>query len=276
LRRARNPQDHVSSKTRAGTAPRGRPRGLTAVALLCAVAVALIAAGVTSSVTTPSPGGSVTAGGGVGSTGARSAGSTVRAAAATPLSGSVVLVDRSWSCTGAVDLDLVKVTLRSRSDNGIYLKPGCTGRIDRIEVDTWSLDGLKVWQGAHDIAIGGGYISCHARAGTTHQDGIQVQGGQRVTFNGLRVDCPESPNAALFINRGGAGPAPEDIVCNSCMLLPANSTVNIKDSIRSGVRNSTVCTGRTAAIRIQSGAVSPVNSGNTVLSRRDARCVSTA
>jgi hypothetical protein len=60
------------------------------------------------------------------------------------------------------------------------------------------------------------------------------------------------------------------------MLLPANSTVNIKDSIRSGVRNSTVCTGRTAAIRIQSGAVSPVNSGNTVLSRRDARCVSTA
>jgi hypothetical protein len=47
-----------------------------------------------------------------------------------------VLVDRSWSCTGAVDLDLVKVTLRSRSDNAICLEPGCTGRIDRIEVES--------------------------------------------------------------------------------------------------------------------------------------------
>jgi hypothetical protein len=273
LRRASNTQDPVTGTTGAATPPRGRPRGLAPAAVVGAVAVALIAAGVTSSVTTPSPGGS--AAGGTGSIAARSSGSTVRAAAATPLSGSVVLVDRSWSCTSAVDLDLVKVTLRSRSDNGIYLKPGCTGRIDRIEVDTWFQDGLKVWQGAHDIVIGGGYISCHARAGDVHQDGIQVQSGQRVTFNGLRVDCPESPNAALFINRVGSA-APEDIVCNACMLLPANSTVNVKDSIRSGVRNSTVCTGRAGAIRIQDGAVNPVNSGNTVLSRRDARCVSTA
>jgi hypothetical protein len=265
----------VSGKTRAATAPGGRPRGLAPVALLGAVAVALIAAGVTSSATMTSLGGSVAAGDGSGSIAARTAGSAVRTAAAMPLSGSVVLVDRSWSCTGAVDLDLVKVTLRSRSDNAIYLKPGCTGRIDRIEVDTWFQDGIKVWQGAHDIVIGGGYISCHARAGDVHQDGIQAQAGQRITFNYLRIDCPESPNAALFINRVGSA-APEDIVCNACMLLPANSTVNIKDSIRSGVRNSTVCTGRAGAIRIQEGAVSPVNSGNTVLSRRDARCVSTA
>jgi hypothetical protein len=189
--------------------------------------------------------------------------------------GSVVLVDQSWSCTGAVDLDLVKVTLRNRSDNAIYLKGGCTGRIDRIEIDTWFEDGVKIWDGAHDLVIGGGYILCHQRAGDVHQDGIQAQGGARVTFTNLTVDCPESPNAALFINTVG-GATPSDIVCDGCTLKPANSTVNIKNSIRSGVRNSIVCRGQHTAIYIQAGAVDPVNQGNTVLPASDSRCASTA
>jgi hypothetical protein len=187
---------------------------------------------------------------------------------------SVVLVDQAWRCTGAVDLDLVKVTLRNRSENAIYLQKGCTGRIGRIEVDTWFQDGVKLHQ-AHDLVIGSGYISCHAREGTVHQDGIQASAGLRVTFNGLRIDCPDSPNAALFINSGGTV-TPTDVVCDGCMLLPANSTANINNSLRSGLRSSTVCKGTNAAIRIQGGAVSPVNTNNTVPPTGDPRCVSTA
>jgi hypothetical protein len=190
------------------------------------------------------------------------------------VAGSVSLVDRAWICSGPVNLDVVRVTMRA-SDNAIYLKDGCTGRIGRIEVDTWSADGVKVHGGAQDVTIGGGYISCHDRAGRVHQDGIQAQAGTRVTFKALRIDCPESPNAAFFVARSG-GRTPTDIVCDGCTLLPANSTVNIKDSIRSGVRNSVVCRGRHTAIWIQSGAVSAVNTGNTVLSRSNARCKSTA
>jgi hypothetical protein len=210
----------------------------------------------TATVTSSSGGGGGGSGGGSGTT------------------GSVVLVDQEWHCTTAVNLTLVKVTLQNRSGNPIYLEDGCTGRIDRIEVDTWFEDGVKL-QRAHDLVIGGGYITCHARAGTVHQDGIQAPAGLRVTFYGLRIDCPQSPNAALFINRG-ADVTPTDVVCDGCMLLPANSTVNINNSVRSGVRNSTVCTGRASAIYIQEGAVDPVNSNNTVLPRSDPRCVSTA
>lgn len=191
------------------------------------------------------------------------------------VAGTVTLVDRPWICSTTVNLDVVKVTMHA-NENAIYLKAGCTGRIGRIEIDTWSADGVKVHGGAQDITIGGGYISCHARAGTVHQDGIQAQSGTRVTFKGLRIDCPKSPNAAFFVSRGGGGGTPTDIVCNGCTLLPANSTVNVKESIRSGVRNSVVCQGRHTAIRIQSGAVSPVNTRNTVLSRTSPSCKSTA
>jgi hypothetical protein len=165
------------------------------------------------------------------------------------------------------------VTLRNRSENAIYLRPGCTGRIDRIEVDTWHLDGVKVGN-ASDVVIGGGYIACHDRDEGSHQDGVQAQSGLRITFRSLTIDCPLANNAAFFVSAFSG--TPTDVVCDGCMLKPANSTVNIKDSVRSGVRNSTVCTGRAGAIRIQEGAVNPVNSGNSVLSRRDGRCVSTA
>jgi hypothetical protein len=189
-------------------------------------------------------------------------------------SGSVVRTDATWRCKGRVDLDLVKVTMRSASKHAVFLERGCTGRIARIEVDTWQEDGVKV-AGASDLVVGGGYIRCHDRNASVHQDGVQAQGGQRVTFNKLTIDCPSSNNAAFFVSR--AGPAlPTDIVCDRCTLKPANSTVNIKLSVRSGVRNSTICRGKTAAIRIQFGAIDAVNTGNVVLSRRNPRCESSA
>jgi hypothetical protein len=193
---------------------------------------------------------------------------------ATQPTGSVVRTDASWSCTRPVDLDLVKITMRSASDHAVYLDIGCTGRIVRIEIDTWTKDGVKV-RGASDLVVNGGYIACHGRDLDVHQDGVQAQGGQRVTFRNLTVDCPSSNNAAFFVSKAGSS-TPTDIVCDRCTLKAANSTVNIKLSVRSGVRDSTVCRGRTGGIRIQFGAIDPVDTGNEVLSPRSPRCESNA
>jgi hypothetical protein len=216
--------------------------------------------------------------GGGSSTASSAATATVTAPTSTPpptgSGGSVILTDKSWRCTGPVNLSLVKVTMQNASDNAIYLGSGCTGTIGRIEVDTWHQDGVKVNIGSHDIVIGGGYINCHARDLDVHQDGVQAQAGQRVTFRNVTIDCPKSNNAAFFVSAVGA--TPEDIVCEFCTLKPANSTLNLKTSLRSGARDSIVCRGNTAGIRIQSGASAPVNERNLELPASDSRCASTA
>jgi hypothetical protein len=186
---------------------------------------------------------------------------------------SIVLTDKSWRCTTAVSLDLVKVTMKSATDHAVYLLPGCTGYIGRIEVDTWHQDGVKVGN-ASDVVIGGGYIACHDRDDGVHQDGVQAQSGLRITFRALTIDCPRSNNAAFFVS--AVSGTPTDVVCESCTLKPANSTVNIKTSVRSGVRNSIVCRGTTAGMRIQDGAVDPINENNSEVSASDSRCVSTS
>jgi len=185
---------------------------------------------------------------------------------------SVVLVDQAWTCRGPVDLDLVKITMHSGGD-AIYLRQNCTGRIGRIEVDTWTGDGLKVnapAPAAHDLTIGGGYIRCHANAGG-HQDGIQAMGGRNITFRGLEIKCDSNPNAQLFINSVNGG-NPASIVCDGCLLgRGAASTLLIKSSSGSGARNSTICEGRYFDIRIE-GATAPVNAGNSIIPATDARC----
>jgi hypothetical protein len=186
-----------------------------------------------------------------------------------PSGQSVVLVNKAWYCTGPVDLDLVKVTMRDVSQHGVFLNRGCTGTIRRLEVDTWHQDGVKVG-GGHDLVIESGAITCHANDRVTHQDGVQAQSGERVTFQGLRIDCRTATNAAFFVS--AVGLVPSDIVCEQCTFLPANSTVNVKKSVRSGVRNSVVCEGTAHGIWIQGGAVDPVNTGNVVLRRSDPRC----
>jgi hypothetical protein len=185
-----------------------------------------------------------------------------------------VVVTDTWTCAGAVNLSLVKVTMRSGGD-GIHLRENCSGRIGRIEVDTWTEDGLKVnapAPAAHDLVIEGGYIRCHARSDGAHQDGIQAMGGSRITFRNLEINCNTDPNAQLFINSANGG-TPTDIVCDGCFLgSGGGSTLFVNASIRSGARNSTICPGRFSPIRIETLAVSPVNSGNTVLASSDPRC----
>jgi hypothetical protein len=160
--------------------------------------------------------------------------------------------------------------------DAIHLRENCRGRIGRIEVDTWTADGLKVnapAPAAHDLTIEGGYIRCHAEwPEDVHQDGVQAMGGARITFRNLEVNCNSDPNAQLFINAANGG-LPTDIVCESCFLgSGGGSSLFISQSVRSGARNTTICPGRFSPIRIESSAQSPVSSGNTVLPASDPRC----
>lgn len=191
-----------------------------------------------------------------------------------------MLVDQSYVCDGPVNLNLVKVTINPRSSglDAVVLGENCSGRIGRIEVNTWSGDGIKVQNSApvaHDLVIESGYVRCYARSGGYHQDGIQVMGGSRITFRGLSVFCGgDGVNAALFIARGGSGGStPTDVVFDGGRLGPwAAHTILLATSQRSGVRNSIICPGRAIDLDIQSSASNPINSGNTRVPASDPRC----
>jgi hypothetical protein len=187
-----------------------------------------------------------------------------------------VLVNQSWTCTGPVNYDLVKVTMRVGTSDAIHLRENCSGRIGRIEVQTWAADGLKINAPdpvAHDLVIGGGYIRCYGKGDPDiHQDGIQVMGGERITLRNLEVNCNSNPNGQLFISAANGGD-PTDIVCESCFFgKGAATTLRVERSLRSGARNTTVCEGRYHDILFESGAQQPVNQNNTVIPSTDPRC----
>jgi hypothetical protein len=188
---------------------------------------------------------------------------------------STILEDRQFRCRSQVDLDLVRVTMKRPVEDAISLDANCTGRIGRIEVETWTADGIKVQNHgkvAHDLIIESGYIKCHDIAGEYHQDGIQAMGGRSITFRNLRVDC--LGNANLFLAEGGLrAVTPTDVVCENCILGPNTAqTLFYADSIRSGARGTTICTGRFRAIRVDGAAVEPVDAGNRVLPHDDPSC----
>jgi hypothetical protein len=186
-----------------------------------------------------------------------------------------ILKNRGFHCRSKVDLDLVRVTVRTALEDAINLDQNCSGRIGRIEVETWTADGIKVQNTrrvAHDLVIESGYVLCHDLAEGAHQDGIQVMGGKRLTFRNLRVDC--QGNANLFLSEGGLhSGTPTDVVCENCVLGPRTSqTLFYADSIRSGARNTKICTGVYRAIRIEPGAAEIVEAGNKVLPHDDPAC----
>jgi len=189
-----------------------------------------------------------------------------------------VVTSQPWSCSGPVNLDLLKVTVSS-GGNAVDLRPGCTGRIGRIEIDQGGVgDGIKIQPGpgdAHDLTIGGGYVRCTQPSGDQHLDGMQAGGGERITFRNVRFFCGPggSGNNSQFFLTGWGGDEASDVVCDGCVLGPGSqSTLNIKSGQRSGARNTIVCKGQAYDIRVQSGASDPVNSGNTVVSSSDSRC----
>jgi hypothetical protein len=103
--------------------------------------------------------------------------STAAGAQAGPRSGVVNLVDQTWFCNSPVDLDSVTVTVTpaSKQEDAIHLGNGCTGRIGTIDILIQTLaDGIKIGEGAHDLAIDGGTIRCVVHRPLDHQDGVQA------------------------------------------------------------------------------------------------------
>ena len=198
--------------------------------------------------------------------------------------GSIVVEDDAWVCRGPVDVELVKVTIHRRSTpvDAVSLAQNCTGRIGRIEVDTWSGDGIKVQNAgtvAHDLVIESGYVRCYERTGDYHQDGIHVMGGRRITFRNLQVSCGRpGVNANLFIAEGGKGSSkPTDVVFENGRLGPsAAHTVLLADAVRSGVRRTVICRGRWFDFMIQRSAIAPVDERNVEPKAHDPRCAASA
>jgi hypothetical protein len=186
----------------------------------------------------------------------------------------IVLVDQPWECKGRVDLDLVKVTMRTRKDNAINIHGGCTGRIGRVVVETWTDDGIKVHRGLpapQDLVIQSGLVVCHQHSLRVHQDGVQVMAGERITFRNLVVRCAGGGNAQFFV--GAVFPAmPTAIVCERCLLgVGKSSGLRIGRSVRSGARDTLICNNLHFAA-VFSGSTQPVNERNKVLRASDARC----
>jgi hypothetical protein len=188
----------------------------------------------------------------------------------------VVQVDRTWTCRSPVDLDLVKVTITRaathRNKDAVHLRPGCTGRIGRLMIVQWVGDGVKVAEGAHDLTVGGGSIRCLGKAPDLHQDGIQVLGGARITFENLMVSCGRRNsrliNSNFFVNEAGHSRLPpRDIVCDGCFLGGwAAHTVSVQRSVRSGVLHSEICIARfpQLTVKLGHGARDPVHRRNRV------------
>jgi len=206
----------------------------------------------------------------------------------TPPSGNDLILpeNTTWRCTSAVNYDrvVVNITQQTQRQDAVFLSSGCTGHIGSLEVDTWASDGMHIGPFAHDLVVDGGHIIVHDRCGTAcdplHADVIQVLGGSNITFNNLNVELQyaEGTNSALYINCGNqCQQRPTDIVFNNSTFRRSptrNRTVRIGNSIRSGLRNSTVyyCgTGPTcdapsaAGIVIMDDATDPVNENNTLV-----------
>lgn len=187
--------------------------------------------------------------------------------------GSVILVDKPFRCEQypqPLDLELVKVTLGrtfgGTVDDAANLSRGpCTGRIGRLEIDTWIGDGVKVGSATHDLRVESGYVYCHDHLPGNHQDGIQALGGTRVAFRNLHVFCPTSNNASFFLSAGGngllapvEGDWPTDVTCENCQFDGGPNTVFLGKSIRSGVTDTLVHAGKYHAVRVADGAVDPL------------------
>lgn len=147
------------------------------------------------------------------------------------VSGSTVTcTDHIFNCgdynDGDLDFTLVKVTLSEDYDYENHLDDafwsglsGCTGTVDRVEIDTWIRDGIKI-SGAHDLTIDGGYVRCHAfLAQGGSQEAVGIFDGQDISLNNLELNCPSSNTATMFWSGGANPPGDVDnVVCDNCVM----------------------------------------------------------
>lgn len=199
------------------------------------------------------------------------------------------LLNATWYCDSAVDLELVRVTIVSGRAVDAIRFDECTGRIGRVEIDTNGIDGLKVrnaGQVATDLVIEGGYVRCNGHPDLAHQDGIQVLGGTRVTFRNLVIWCggPDPDfgagvNSSAMINRAGSGATtPTDVVIEHSVMGPGTANgVLVESSIRSGLRGSVACPDWTVAggpVLLTEEAVDGIDVDNEKPGPEDPRCSS--
>jgi hypothetical protein len=192
----------------------------------------------------------------------------------------VDITNASWTCTSEVDIDLVRVTINDGSSNdAIRLGQNCSGRIGRIEVTTNGLDGVKVLNSgtvASNLTIEGGFIRCTNPASAS-ADGIQAMGGTNIVFQKLRVHCGDGDDSVIaqfHVAKGGSNAStPTGIVCEDCHLGPdGTKTVLLGESVSSGIRETVVCPGDNQDFDIETGATTPVDSGNQIVAETDPIC----
>jgi hypothetical protein len=205
-----------------------------------------------------------------------------------PTTGEIVLPPNvSYKCNRAVNIDRLVITLTTLEKDAFVMNSGCTGRVGRLEVTTFTQDPLKTTNAdaaaAHDLLIEGGWAICPTRAPGAHQDGWQAMGGARLTVRDFVWDCGDMADpfgsgvAQVFVvGKAGAGATtPTDVVVEHSVLMPgASQTVAVGVSLRSGVRDSILCPDRTprgGTFRVL-GGIDVVNTGNTNAALDDPRC----
>jgi hypothetical protein len=175
-----------------------------------------------------------------------------------------------YTCTGAVDN--VRVVGSGESISALVnLADGCTGTISvDLTVTPGGGDGVKVQAGAHDLVVGPSHVTCQpgVPAGS-HQDGVQVQGGSNVTFQGLVVSCPNSPGAAAFYIDGKDFPGISNVTCDGCDLTHmVRGALFTAPAPGSGVRNSRIHQGtETTPAYYEIVGSGAINENNTLVPR---------
>jgi len=141
---------------------------------------------------------------------------------------------------GEVDLGVVRVTIREGDPvaDAVHLMDGCTGRIRAILVEQWTGDGIKVGAGAHDLVVDYVHVRCYAKPEGKHQDGIQVLGGQRISFMSGYVGAFSVNNSQILIHSGARGKdIPTDVIFRDFVIDPQGAGsygVSNGESVRSG------------------------------------------
>ena len=174
-----------------------------------------------------------------------------------------------YTCTGPVDN--VRVVGSGESTTALVnLAEGCTGTISvDLTVTPGGGDGVKVQAGAHDLVVGPSRVTCQPGvSASSHQDGVQVQGGSNVTFNGLVVSCPSSPGAAAFYIDGKDFPGISNVTCDGCDLTHlVMGALFTAPAPGSGVRNSRIHQGTTTNAYYEIVGSGAINENNTLVPR---------
>jgi hypothetical protein len=180
-----------------------------------------------------------------------------------------ITVDQTWDNNLAAQADVA---------DGVWLESGCTGDNDPSTIDLilnvrgngadvgTSDDAVTVKQGAHDIQITG-RIDCGAIRNGAHQDGVQINGGTRITFYDLHSGDPSTRKFTCWGAGGLFYPSstngyPTDVLCVRCVMVGYNQGLRVDDSLRSGARDSTFMSRIPIAVNRNGDAESPVNDNN--------------